>query len=389
MQIKALTDDWLNNALEQRRGGAYVTNFLVENIGDGVGFGGTVLRIDLEYSKICDAPASAILKLPVIAPAMLEAVKAQGLFREAMFYQTFAQTLPASLKQCLPEIYHVEIHPGAQDFAILMEDLGEPDADSNAGGMSPELDNLIKAVKSIGQFHAAFWNKPLMEDPETSWLTPVIDSNADSRRGHLESLANAMGHIKASEINNGYLMNCIQRLVTLIPLAPDQTPQGLPTTLTHGDFHPGNIFIRNEQVKIFDWQLVSQGSPLLDVANFLASSVAPADHERYTPNLLRAYHDTLLEEGVSDYSMAKLRKDLKQARFFVFLKFLIIFGTVSYDGPDGAQIKLEKIRKLIFLAEQAGALMFLRRLRVLFFVLSAGGLFKKGSPATSTPFRLP
>lgn len=62
----------------------------------------------------------------------------------------------------------------------------------------------------------------------------------------------------------------------------------------------------------------------------------------------------------------------------MFLKFLIIFGTVSYDGPDGAQIKSEKIRKLIFLAEQAGALMFLRRLRVLFFVLSASRLFKKG-----------
>jgi len=43
-----------------------------------------------------------------------------------------------------------------------MEDLGEPDADSNTGGMSPELDNPIKAVQSIGQFHAAFWNKPLM-----------------------------------------------------------------------------------------------------------------------------------------------------------------------------------------------------------------------------------
>lgn len=140
-------------------------------------------------------------------------------------------------------------------------------------------------------------------------MTPVIDSNAE----------------KCSS-----------------PLAPDQTPQGLTTTLTHGDLHPGNIFIRDGQVKIFDWQLVSQGSPLLDVANFLASSVSPADHERYTPNLLRAYNDTLLEEGVSDYSMAKLRKDLNQARFFVFLKFLIIFGTVSYDGPNGAQINQRK-----------------------------------------------
>ena len=73
-----------------------------------------------------------------------------------------AKLAPHPLKHCLPEIYHVEIHPDVQDFAILMEDLGEPDADSNTGGMSPELDNPIKAVQSIGQFHAAFWNKPLM-----------------------------------------------------------------------------------------------------------------------------------------------------------------------------------------------------------------------------------
>jgi Phosphotransferase enzyme family len=44
---------------------------------------------------------------------------------------------------------------------------------------------------------------------------------------------------------------------------------GIPDTLVHGDFHPGNVAIRDREVVIFDWANAGVSHPFLDVVTFL------------------------------------------------------------------------------------------------------------------------
>ena len=53
---------------------------------------------------------------------------------------------------------------------------------------------------------------------------------------------------------------------------------GLPDTLVHGDFHPGNFRGPDERLTLLDWGDAGVGQPLLDQAAFLAS-IPATEHE--------------------------------------------------------------------------------------------------------------
>ncbi len=54
---------------------------------------------------------------------------------------------------------------------------------------------------------------------------------------------------------------------------------GVPDTLVHGDFHPGNFRGPDERLTLLDWGDSGVGQPLLDQAAFLASTPA-SEHDR-------------------------------------------------------------------------------------------------------------
>jgi aminoglycoside phosphotransferase (APT) family kinase protein len=53
---------------------------------------------------------------------------------------------------------------------------------------------------------------------------------------------------------------------------------GLPDTLVHGDFHPGNVRGDDEHLTVMDWGDSGVGHPLLDQAAFL--EWVPAEHRQ-------------------------------------------------------------------------------------------------------------
>lgn len=354
---ETLSLSWLNKVLQAERQSAIITSMNVKDIGAGVGFGGEVYRISMEYDQQSAAPDSVILKLPVDHQQTLETMQITRTFdREVKFYRDLASPFDNT-----PVVYHITVE---QDFfAILMEDLG---------GMVRERPylsetQLIASLKAIGQVHATYWNNPICKE---EWLQPVSGEESESARSAL------LGHVDAatrlitqSEVATDSLRKIANRLQNSLPKRPKTMPEASPFTLTHGDFHGDNVTFGSARTVIFDWQLVAMGSPLDDVANMIGSSADPALFASRKEAWLRQYHQTLIELGVRDYPLKKLRRDFTLAMFMFFLKSLVVLGLVDQDGEQGRTYREDRIRQLNQLAVLARAELFSFMLPAVFVAL--------------------
>jgi aminoglycoside phosphotransferase (APT) family kinase protein len=75
-----------------------------------------------------------------------------------------------------------------------------------------------------------------------------------------------------------------------------------PFSLVHGDYRLDNLmFGADGAVTALDWQTLTIGPPLQDVAYFLGTSVEPAIRRLHEEQILRRYHSSLVDEGVRDF----------------------------------------------------------------------------------------
>ena len=62
-----------------------------------------------------------------------------------------------------------------------------------------------------------------------------------------------------------------------------------PSTLLHGDPHPGNTYLLEDRVGFLDWQVVRRGPRLRDVTYLLVLGLTPEDRTAHERDLLRHY----------------------------------------------------------------------------------------------------
>ncbi len=69
-----------------------------------------------------------------------------------------------------------------------------------------------------------------------------------------------------------FLTECCERLEAL----------GVPDTLVHRDFHPGNVVLRDEGVLLHDWSFAAVAHPMFDLAPWLLDMTEPAARAHVT-----------------------------------------------------------------------------------------------------------
>ncbi|MEV4413073.1 aminoglycoside phosphotransferase family protein [Catellatospora sp. NPDC049609] len=69
-----------------------------------------------------------------------------------------------------------------------------------------------------------------------------------------------------------FLTECCERLDAV----------GLPETLVHRDFHPGNVVLRGEGVLVHDWSFATVSQPMFDLASWLLDLTEPVARGRVT-----------------------------------------------------------------------------------------------------------
>jgi len=350
--------NWLNSSLSTIRQEASIVGFEIEDVGIGSGFAGTVLRAALTYDISTEAPATVILKLPVKDEYTMEALKAQAvLLREVKFYEQLVNRVPVKV----PRIYHLECND--DDYAIIMQDMGDI---KRAEWLEMSVAEARPALIALAKWHAEFWNDPVLQE---AWLSPVTDANESSRQRNFEQLQRALSILKQSKQPTEHSVTAAEKLLELFPKTPDRVPLPKPTTLTHGDYHINNLHIDNNDVLVFDFQLVAEGMPSLDVANLLFTSLGKDDYEQHEESLLQLYHQTLIDSGVRKYSFRKFKRGYADAKFTTFLKFLVVLGTIDFNFEGGEEYQTNTIEKVELNAQWSDAIGYSRKLPFIFFVM--------------------
>ena len=335
-----LSSGWLSEVLSEKLGYARVQSVRQTTLGDGEGFVGDIIRLDLAFTAHApDCPSSVVAKLPKLANrAMGELIGAYE--RENMFYMTYAADLPVAT----PELYYGEFDRdrGSEKqeeiirqaekiprflqgltnklawwiasskkrrYILLMEDISSATPIDQLQGV--DSDTMKKIVADVAKLHAHFWERADLQ--EQFWLLPM-DIDAKMREETMHRSRETFSDVFAESVAAGldpYLDEVSEYGVVLC----HQLAKG-PTTLAHCDLRLDNLFFRDDQVLFIDWQLVRRGNPAYDLAYLLSSGLVGEDSAL---PILATYHQALEHAGVSSWSLESLCRDYQTALKVVLL----------------------------------------------------------------------
>jgi aminoglycoside phosphotransferase (APT) family kinase protein len=133
--------------------------------------------------------------------------------------------------------------------------------------------------------------------------------------------------------------------------------------VTHGDFRTDNLLIDacdgSVALAVVDWQTVGVGSPLLDVAYFLTTSLTPEDCARHEFELLDYYLAKLVDYGVAIPAEVARREF---ARYTLQPIVMLVAASVIVEQTErGDEMFLSMIERAIVAATRWDAIDELER----------------------------
>lgn len=316
-----LTATWLSAALGAAgvSGSASIGGCDVEIIGEERGFTGVVARIRPQYWATVDgAPVSLIGKFPLAERAGASSYRELQLVdpnlarayveraaREVRFYLE-AGHASANIPRC----YYGHVDPEAGEVVLLIEDLDfATPGDALSGCSVAEARSVLAGIAAL---HGRWWAH--RELPRLSWAGDWASGNP----ARAERFARQAGPVidRYGERMPAGIPDLLAALAgrfegVMAALA------AAPPTLLHLDLHLDNVMFApaggGPRAYILDWQSVSRGPAVLDVAGFVVESLSVDDRRSRERELLRGYHAELRRRGVDDYPFERLWDDLLRA----------------------------------------------------------------------------
>jgi hypothetical protein len=293
-------------------------------------------RIKVTYST--DAPESApknlIFKHGANGRFSAKEPKYCAGVREGIFYGEIA---PAMLNPPSAFCYDVGIdYDGGQSY-MLLEDISEthylvPASDNRSpyGGWK-SFDNLSgdtfrQVVEPLVHFQAFWWEHSRINEPgflqSTGDMLGMIDTSSEEWANRIirdpnwaDNLArNLEKHRDPSPLKSVALT---EKVIAGWPALYRRRIVGNHAlTFIHVDFHLRNVLLPKDRTKhhsvIFDWEGLTRGIGVSDVAHLLATSMLPPSQWRQLEDiLLPLYHNQLCTCGVQEYSLADCRDDYR------------------------------------------------------------------------------
>lgn len=253
------------------------------------------LRLSFTYGVGSEpGPPSVVVKLPSsdersrITGRIMRAYEV-----EVGFYTDIAPTIEIRTPACFLAAIDLDTH----DFVLLLEDLAPAVQGDQLDGC--DIDLVTRVLDQAAALHAPRWNDPSLGDVE--WLARSSPESAAATAAIVGSLypgfLERYGDSLAPEIIAG-LDRAVERI--------GDWWQGLPgaRTILHGDFRLDNLLLGDGPGDIWtvDWQTVVLGNGIADAAYFVGGNL-PADVRRsHEDDLVRHYHQALIDRGVSDLS---------------------------------------------------------------------------------------
>ncbi|MEZ0366349.1 phosphotransferase [Mycobacterium sp. pUA109] len=296
-----LTADWLTAVLAA----GTVTGFSTERIGTGQM--SECYRVTLTYAAGDDGPRSVVLKVAASDPTSRQTGLTLGLYeREVRFYTDIAPRLAGPVAPC----YHAGFDPATGIFDLLLGDAAPAVVGDEIGGAT--VDQARLAVEELARLHA-----PLLGDAalaNAAWL----NRDAPVNQALIAQLYAGFADRYGAALTAQQRLVC-ERLVDsfdgyLAAEAAVQRPHGL----IHGDYRLDNMLFgvngSDCPLTVVDWQTVTWGPALTDLAYFLGCALPVADRRTHYDALLRAYHSALGPD--CPLSIDDVRSGVRRQSFF-------------------------------------------------------------------------
>lgn len=271
--IDELDVAWLSRQLDLT--GA--TDMTITSVGHGQV--ANCYRVTIEHDH---GRSSVIAKVPSNDEVSRSTAALQHLYRrEVSFYQHLATSIATRTPRC----YFAQRNE-SDDFLLLLEDLSPSAVVDQFAGIS--LGTARAGLASLAGLHGPTHARSELHD--SAWLRGV----SQELRPLYEAVV-PMLFDQFIERYEGRIDDDVRTIVTSLKerlslFSGYETPY---PCVTHGDFRTDNLLIDacdgTVAVAVVDWQTVGVGSPLLDVAYFLTTSLTPEDCAHYEFELLDYY----------------------------------------------------------------------------------------------------
>ncbi len=331
-----LRPEWLTQAL--RSAGtltdAEVTSFDTETIAEGVGLIGQLARLTLRYDRDAPgAPRSLIAKFPAEAEENRELGNYLRFYeREARFYDEIADEVELRT----PHRYYGAMDVDAGEYVLLLEDLAPARVGDQLIGCSGQETEL--AVSELARFHAAWWDSPRLA--AIDWMPWASDEvNKSSEQSYQDSwepfLERFGDRLPPSLPETG------ERLATNVGNLLDLLAEP-PCTIVHGDYRADNLFFAApgapDPLAVIDWQISSRGRGAYDLAYFMSQSVRREVRQAREMDIVKLYHQTLMENGAGGYDFDQCFHDYRLATLFCFVYPVVTGGTLDLSNERGVAL---------------------------------------------------
>jgi aminoglycoside phosphotransferase (APT) family kinase protein len=362
-----MSAEWLTERL--RRSGTIgvdnaVVSYRTEALGEGEGFLGELARLHLEYAAAeAAAPPSVIVKTPSrLASNRGLAVMLGAYENEIRFYHELAGTvgvrvpaayvtamtrepksaalanrvvgrLPGSLTLRMLGALTSAAASTPRRFGLVIEDMRDSVPGDQVAGA--DFESAATALRALATIHARFWESADLYRP---WLR-----SADYNRGFTQALFRRAWPLFWERYEHKlpaslgpvgeHLQKHGENLLTRLARSP--------RTLLHGDYRLDNVMYDRadrSKVTIIDWQGVAAGNGMCDVAYFLRTNLLPDVADAHEDDLLRLYHDALVERGVTGYSLEQCLSDFYVATAWLIHRGATLVGLLDLSHERGQAI---------------------------------------------------
>lgn len=247
-------------------------------------------------------PTSVVVKVPSSEAGTRQTSFDYGAYqKECDFYSRIAPLVDVAA----PAALAVHFDEAGQDFALVLEDLsGSTQGDQF---VEPTDEELSLALEQVVAMQAPIWGAT--DGPEFATYRVDAGEGADLTSALLPAFVPAV----IERLGDGLEPEIVTLIDQFCAVAGQWSKlRGKPTTLVHGDFRPDNFMYAVEAdappIMIVDWQTLSLGLGVTDVAYLLGGAVAPERRRAIEGSILRDYRSLLAKRGV-EYSEQECTDD--------------------------------------------------------------------------------
>tara|TARA_Y100000389_G_scaffold69655_1_gene66337 strand:+ start:371 stop:1423 length:1053 start_codon:yes stop_codon:yes gene_type:complete len=303
------------------------TNFISEKLGflpntlkdfsfQAVGSGqvGDSYRLFLDWNNN-EGPETIIAKCSAKDLTSRQTAKNMNLYEiEAYWYNQYGNKIPI---RC-PEAYFVGLDKkDIGNFIMFMEDLSPARQISQMAGCN--VNDIRLALDEVALLHKAHWDDNNLS--KIKCLNYGKDRKKFIKQFLIEIYPDWCSRYK-DRIDKSILemgKSLIDRYDSYIEIKTE------PIVLSHGDFRLDNMLFydNNGRVAVLDWQTLSAGVPMADIAYCISTSFSDSnDRKIHEESLVSRYLKKLnLDDGVYPYELAW--RDYRRCSFIGFLMGVI------------------------------------------------------------------